>query len=386
MLKKHIKNLWENEKISFGEIKDILALTSDTKLENATQKFDGQQLSIMWSASSNELKTARNKSHVDAGGLSVKQLSEFFVGNSILQEGFTKPSVYLNECIQKLDNKSKKDIFEDHWFSVEVLYKNNPNIFHYDDNVIIFHEDNSNNLKRFSQVLKSFQSDSWIVSLPIKATAYGCDKNVLNIAFNRINEMLDKHNLNEANTIEEFYFLKFHNLLEELSLDSKTKNVLLSYIIKESRKDFSKILKGYSKGLIERVNKIAKQSVELKKQFIFPLELTICDFSCEALKDMYCPFIENKDNEKERLTKEFQDITSSIKLTGDLSTIKTLQSCSSKIKNTKNILSVEGIVFTYNKNQYKLNGHFGSINKIFWLQKKKTLAEQEIRKQIRKLM
>jgi len=83
----HMSHLYDNPRLTFSEIKSVLKKASEGKLEG-TEKTDGQNLYISFSVPKQELRAARNKTNIKAGGMSARQLANKFAFSDELKKSF----------------------------------------------------------------------------------------------------------------------------------------------------------------------------------------------------------------------------------------------------------------------------------------------------------
>ena len=83
----HLWHLYDNPNLTFGDLKKILSLASQGRLESGSEKLDGQALHVTWEGG--ELRAARNKGDIKSGGMNASQLAAKFKGRGAVYDAFT---------------------------------------------------------------------------------------------------------------------------------------------------------------------------------------------------------------------------------------------------------------------------------------------------------
>ncbi len=265
--KSHIPNLWEDPNLKFSDIKNILSLACEGKLEKATEKFDGQFLAVSWNG--NSLRLARNKGDLKQEGLEVSHFISKYKINEKVSKSYSDCASVLTEFFKSSNPKAKN-----HWFAVEILDKGNPNIIQYSENAIIFHNDNSEALTVLSESVKDI--NGWKLRAPVFIEQRGCSEAEAHKANLRLKKILEINNLIENNTVQDL-----------MNRSLKKENI---------------------------------------KNKLFPLEVLISDFGVSLLKNHSSFLVENPTGEKDRIMAELKALTqkhnSNPSLKSNLSKIK----------------------------------------------------------------
>jgi hypothetical protein len=56
----HMMHLWDNPDLTFGDLKEVIALASQGKLSEVTEKLDGQNMFFTFNVHADQLRLARN--------------------------------------------------------------------------------------------------------------------------------------------------------------------------------------------------------------------------------------------------------------------------------------------------------------------------------------
>jgi hypothetical protein len=119
----HLQHVNEDLSLTFKDIGEILTLASQGKLENVTEKFDGQNLNFTWDG---EVKLARSKGDIKSGGMNVEALKAR-VGHlpQNVQDAFNTALKIIDKSTSVIPNEIKESIFKDEsgnnvWYPFEV--------------------------------------------------------------------------------------------------------------------------------------------------------------------------------------------------------------------------------------------------------------------------
>jgi len=125
----HMKHLYENPELTFGEIKQIFKKINDGKML-VTEKIDGQNCLVSYSVTEGRIKAARNNSHLAKGGLPIENISELTdVGD--FQQSLAEALSSFEETVKKLSIEEQIDIFgpnTNYYYNTEIQDPNNKNI------------------------------------------------------------------------------------------------------------------------------------------------------------------------------------------------------------------------------------------------------------------
>ena len=154
----HIQHPFENLDLTFSDLYDLVGFItsgefrddeetfgighSDLHHLQATEKLDGQQLSISW-IDGRGLVVARNKGHLKNFGqysLGREELAIKFKDH-ICSDAFLYAYDSLYSAMLDLTTEQKHLIFEDggKWMSLEIIYPDTTNVIPYNKKLIFFH-------------------------------------------------------------------------------------------------------------------------------------------------------------------------------------------------------------------------------------------------------
>lgn len=385
----HLQHLYENRDLTFAEIKEILSLASAGKLEQVTEKFDGLNLVLSWDVTTDALRIARRSSDISSGGMDEISLKERFKGRGNLTKAFTSAFKVLNGAIGSLPQKTKQQIFgpqANRWFSVEVIYTENPNVIHYDSNSLVFHgfpvfqtkngkvstvELPQTYVKILTQNIqklqKAIEKSDWRLSGPAIVTMKKLsDGNILASVIDDLSKAMSRAGVSDGNTIGDYLRTLLKEDVLDLQLGRKAADAVVSRCMQDvyapSLNDIKKIVE---KDKYELIKEFVNNSPSLMKSYIEPVEKAISKFAAEILKGLKSTLIKDSSAEVKRIQSEIQRTIDVIEASKNEASMRFLSDQMSKLKSIENITTpMEGVVFTWGGNSYKFTGSFSAVNQI----------------------
>lgn len=387
----HLSHVLDNRNLTFGEIREIIINATEGKLERASEKLDGMNLVFTYDLSENMLKAARSGGDIKRGGMDAKQLADKFFGRGNVEKAFNDSFRILDSAISSLSEKSKVLIFGkngNRWYSMEIIYTENPNTIVYDQNSLVFHgwpvfelkkdgtiskpnDDRGINelISKVSQMQKAISARDWKIKGPsLVAMKNISNGEVASKLLAKLDEIKSHSNMSDDSTINDFlmYHLAYEipeYIPEELSEEILKRCVnapgALSVIeIKKSaEKDYHEFISSFIKGCDQKITAI-----------ILPLEKLIQELSIEVLRGVKSTLISDSDAEVIRLRQQVEKSIAVISSSGHEQAIEILNKELNRLKTVDNITSaMEGIVFFYKGNAYKFTGAFAPVNQILGL-------------------
>jgi hypothetical protein len=388
----HMNHLYDNRTLSFGKMKEIINAAASGKLQVA-EKTDGQNLFISYSIPEGKAKSARNKGNIKTGGMDASQLASKFSGRGGLYDAFTDAFAAFERVVKRMPPELQKQIFgenADIFYNAEVMDIRSANVINYDKKSLVIHReghakfdrttgeiediDVSENAATLERALSEYsnQDDAYRVMMkaikPIKAIS---DGKVLNTTITRLNEFMQNNNLNDDNTVQDYVDSNLASQLESLNDNMQTKldgtdiQLLIKKINGEKGIKIVDVLKKLDADSKEKVKNFYENAEDLLKKIIFPLEDIIHDFAVEVLRGMESSFVYDNAKEVQRLRAEVGNVVTQLSNSGSPEEYDFLSKQLRKLKNIQNIsTAVEGIVFQYDGNLYKLTGNFAPVNQL----------------------
>lgn len=389
----HLFHLYDNRDLTFGEIGDILTAASSGKLEKASEKLDGMNLVFSWDVESSSLKVARSAGDIKRGGLDAESLASKFAGRGNLSDAFNSAFKVLNGAMNSLPSAIALQIFgpnANKWYSVEIIYAENPNVINYDKNAVVFHGwpvfkiDESGNYEMVSdddggvdtlttyveRMQKAVAELGWRIQGPAIARMKKLsDGSTLDSALNKIDAELSATGLDATSTLRDYIETKIRYDVEALDLPAKIKEMMVQRCLAEpGAPTLVDIRKNADKSIHGIITDFIKSCDKRLKDYVRPIELAINDFAVELLRGLESTLIDDTGKEVARLRDEVARAVAAIEASGDENAMTILKKQMEKLKSFENITSpVEGVVFIYKGNAYKFTGSFAAANQILGL-------------------
>jgi len=387
----HLMHLYDNQNLTFGEIKSILAAASTGELEEVSEKLDGLNIVFTWNAAEGDLKVARAGGDIIRGGMDAEGLAAKFTGRGNLKKAFDSAFQVLRGSISSLPPKVIKKVFGNEgnfWYSAEVIYTSNPNVINYDSNVVVFHgwpvfkvtpegveqTEDRGGVKLLSSNIEKMQNAvtlrSWQVRGPAVVRMMKLSKGAtLKKAINSIDRAMAAGGASDDTTIGEYLQYLTEESVADLGLSEDVAEMVVARCLglpgAPSLVNIKKVAGGDYGKIKSYVESFPKTKL---KSFIRPIELSINDFAVELLKGLQSSLIGNTDAEVMRLRGEVKKAIDAIEASGDETAMTMLKTQMEKLGSIENITSpVEGVVFIYKGNAYKFTGSFASANAVLGL-------------------
>ncbi len=424
-----MSHLYDNPRLTFGQIKSILQDAAEGNLEG-TEKTDGQNLYISFSVSKQELefaeggaKAARNKTNIKSGGMNANQLADKFSFNKSLQKSFKQALKDFEGVIKQMTRAKQEEIFgpdTNIYYNAEIINPETANVINYDSKLVSIHrgggaefdketgsaveveivdpetgevitgqKDVSQHANTLADELEKVQQDLADNKFKIEMDAVFKlkaleDKEALNKAISDIENEISAEGISDSQMIIEYIMARILSMIRErgMDIDEDTEKLLLKRVLLSNPSyraaygydkmpkelDPRKIVKGASKKDKNSAIYIIKNASEILKQAIEPIETTIHDFTVEMLKGLESLFVLDNKKETERLRKEVSKAIKAIEKSGHEGALEILQKQMNKLKSIENIsTAAEGFVFDHDGWSYKFTGNFAPINQILGL-------------------
>ena len=409
-----IDHPYDDNKLTFGEIKEIIMSLFSGKITDIEEKIDG--INILASVDINgNVIFARNKTHL----LNTPMLADDIKNNSNWNEKTKMSFINGVNTITKVFNNIKNKIdyfnYDDkvdgvkyrNWISIEIVDHSNMNVIPYVDNFVSFHkkiitvctkyypkEDYSKSVfadpnietdtYKLEQAIKetNLKDDECKASITPKMIFRNlCNSNIIAVEnINELIDLMDEYEINDNNTVAEYKYkayLKYlinnnpiHLTKEEMEKLSARWSGLRNVQINDFRiKDMDP---EQMKMAIKEIREFEKNNLAaLRKRIMMPLDRFFINLGNDALKLFKGG--KNEGNESkvtEQIRKAIANSISNIQETGDIKSLEKLEYLLFRLGDTIEVNASEGIVFKYHGRFYKLTGTFAVLNQIMDVSRK----------------
>jgi len=399
----HLAHPFDDNRLTFRDLKTMIDLALQGKLESVSEKTDGQNLMISYI--DGKVRAARNKGQLKNFGqnsLDIKGIKNMFAGRGEIEKAFTYSMKDLEIAIKKLSKKDLDNIFGNgkSFMSLEVMYVPTTNVIPYGINLLVFHGTMTYNEKgepigqsksagsKLTKLIKKVNANVQrhfnIQALPNtklpKVKDYEAKKSVF---LNRVNKLQSQYGLKDSDTAGDYHQ---HYWLEYILAGAKsndypnpTDNVLYSlmkrwaffdksYKIPQIKKD----LKEYPKFLDWVLTTDKTDHTKIWKKNVSAFEKIFLDLGAEVLSNMENFLSANPTQAALKMRQELAKTIKKIRSSNDLRTIDMMKAQLDKVQSMggfKKLVPTEGITFMFKGKVYKLTGLFAPINQILGMLK-----------------
>ncbi len=399
----HLAHPFDDNRLTFRDLKTMIDLALQGKLDSVSEKTDGQNLMISYI--NGKVRAARNKGQLKNFGqnsLDIKGIQNMFSGRGEIENAFVYAMKDLEKSIKKLSKKDLDTIFGNgkSFMSLEVMYVPTTNVIPYGINMLVFHGTMTYNEKgeatgqsksagsKLTKLIKkvnaNVQKHFDIQALPNtklpKVKDYEAKKSTF---LSRVNTLQRDYVLSDTDTVGDYHQ---HFWLEYVLAGAKssdypnpTDNVLYSLMKRWAFFDKSykiptikKDLKEYPK-FLEWVLATDKQDhTKIWKDNVSKFERIFLDLGAEVLSNMENFLSANPTQAAVKMRQELAKTIKKIRSSNDLRTMDMMKAQLDKVQSMggfKKLVPTEGITFMFKGKVYKLTGLFAPINQILGMLK-----------------
>jgi len=396
----HMSHPFDNNDLTFGDLKNIITLGLGGKLDRedgVTEKLDGQNLMISWV--DGELKAARNKGHLKNKGATApntKGVQKIFAGRGNVEAAFVGAMKDLSSAIKGLSDKQKEKVFGNgtKWMNLEIMFPATTNVVDYDVAEIVFHgtleyDDSGSPIGQPKDSARMLQGMIKQINANVQKRFNISKPNFLTVPKHQDFGKMKSKFLGKLKKIQSYYALKDTSRLGEYHQSfwqeyvfnaSKQYKVKLknnqfvqlvnrwayfdkSYKIPQIKKDYEDNPKFLEWILSTDKNDHSK----IFKDNIQPIETLFFEVGVEILKNISGYIAASPDRTVQIMKKEVESALKDLKSGGNPEKLKKLKLQIEKLEaigGVNAIVPSEGIVFKYKGNVYKFTGAFAPINQI----------------------
>ena len=388
----HMSHPFDDKSLTFGDFKKLIEAGLKGELnfeEEATEKTDGQN--VFATIQDGEVKFARNKTELK-NPMTLQQFKDKFKdhGSPLVRDTFQLAAEDLASQLIKISPKDQ-ETFDNgkNFMNMELIYSKNPNVIHYDRDVIQFHgikitDGEGNIIGEDTKPAKSIASALDKVEATIGKTFTFIPPQIVKLGkdldfeankdkfIKKVEDLRKQYNLTDADEVSRYHEMWWREQIESVfgDLPQDIKEGLLLRWAYEDKKtlDMRAIGKILDKDQIAAVKKFDKEDLKKKqKENIRPFEDLFLELGSVILKNASNFVAANPSAEMQRLHKELRDEAAKIKKGGTIDQISKVEAELARldrIGGIESIIPTEGIVFTYKGKIYKLTGTFAAINQL----------------------
>lgn len=389
----HMSHPFDNNELTFGDFKAMIEAGLSGSLnfeEEPTEKTDGQN--VFATIQDGEVKFARNKTELKFP-MSLSEFKNKFEGHAskLVQDTFQLAAEDLATTLIKLPTKVQDEVFNNglNFMNMELIYSANPNVIHYDVDVIQFHgikiTDGEGNItggdnsaaKKVAGILKDINANigKTFSIIPPQVIKIGKDINFdqnKSRFIKKVNDLRDTYKLTDADEVSRYHEMWWRDQIDanfpDLTQDFK-EGLLLRWAYGDKKTlNLRSLDKELGKDRAAVIKKFDKEDVKKKyKENIRPFEDLFLELGSIILKNASNFLAASPDAEMQRLHNELRTEADKIKANGDLSQIAKVEAELARLERIggiESIIPTEGLVFTYKGHTYKLTGTYAAVNQL----------------------
>lgn len=385
----HIKHLHEAKDLTLGEIKEILVGIPTRKIPQF-EKVDG--FNLYMSVREGKPIAARNKQDMKEGGVTEERLKTF---STELQKGIRKALKILDSFISGLDQADLEAVFGSAtavFYNCEVIGEDFSNITKYNRTSLIVHSSSHYQYDIASRKISPLTNEQHFVAFSRFLDDFSAGEKGLsagqplefvspinpNIYTKRLDVLFSRFKMNDGNTIGDWRKAK---ILRDIQISSfawkmseqerKTAAEILNRDV-----NFKQVSSSLSPNGRQQISEILP-SKEKGKVFLAeclePLEKIFHDYSTQLLGNAKSTYIDSNEEEVERIKSNLKLVSQKLLQYSGPDEEKIRNTVSNKLKKISGFHNintpVEGIVFPFKGNVYKMTGNFAHINQILGIHK-----------------
>ena len=384
-----------SQSLTFADFKEMIqrGLQGRLDIENAvTEKTDGQNIFVTYKDGA--VKFARNKTE-RVNPLSVEGLQSKFAGRGPISDAFGEAGNDLEAAFSKVGIDKLNSIFQNGkvFANMEIIYPETKNVIAYEIAVLQFHnlveyDENGNvvqtDMTGGAVIQKAIQDANAHMQktfnlIPPQKIKVGKVENFQDYEdalFKELNQLRDKYQLKDTNYLADYHKAWWRDIIKNKAneFNYDISNEIIDQLVNRwSFNDKSNSIVKIKK-LIDNPEFLEWVSIFDKKDFkqyqkdnLQPFESIFLKLGAEIMKNASNFLAANPNKAVQAIRSEIAGIIRTLRSTNDISKMDLLKKQLERIKKLggfEKIVPVEGIVFTYGGNTYKLTGAFAPINQI----------------------
>lgn len=387
----HMSHPFDEKDLTFGDFKKIIeaGLSGNLHFEEApTEKTDGQN--VFATVQDGEVKFARNKTELK-NPMDLKTFKQKFEGHpsKMVEETFHTAAEELAKALPKLSAKDL-EAFDNgkNFMNMELIYSKNPNVIHYDRNLIQFHGikitdgegniigEDTNPAKSIPAALAKVNAhvgDVFTV-IPPQVIQLGKDLNFdQNKAkfIKQVDDLKNRYKLSDQDEVTKYHEAWWREQIEKnfpnVSQDIKEGMLLRWAYNNKTALNMRSLDKELGKPEATKVKEFDKNAGKLYKENIRPFEDLFLELGSIILKNASNFVAANPSAEMQRLHNQIRTEAEKIKKGGSEQQINKVMAeldRLDRIGGVESIIPTEGLVFRYKGKVMKLTGTFAAINQL----------------------
>jgi hypothetical protein len=274
------------------------------------------------------------------------------------------------------------------WYSIEIVYPGNANVINYDANSLVFHRwpvydvaidgtvsqavaDGADVLhQQVDAMQKALTKQSWTLHRPALIQLRKMSSAApLQRALHKIDEARDSAGLSDNDTVIVYLARR---VLREVQTEfggvtELTMKVVTRIVNGPGAVPLTQIKSMAPKELHQRIKSVVDRGPEMVKRHMRPIEDAIYEFAVERLRGLSSILVKDGDAEVARIKQQVEQAIKAARRL-DAEQLMFVQRQLERLGVVDNVTApLEGIVFRYRGQVYKLTGAFAPVNQILGL-------------------
>ena len=391
----HMDHPYDRHDLSFADMKEMIARALQGRLDiesSVTEKTDG--LNIFVTVKDGQVKFARNKGE-RVNPLTAEELATKFSGRGELTTAFKEAGNDLSSAFSQVNSETIQSIFQNGrvFANMEIIYPDTKNVISYDIAALQFH-----NLQEFDEkgtVVQTDMTGANVIQKAVESANAHMQKtfnlippNKIKVGqledfedyqdalFNEVDQLKNQYELKDRDTVAEYHKGWWRDVIRDKAIELgyeipddvldilvnrwafNIKNPRITNVIKQiDNPEFSEWV----------VNFDQKDFKQYQKQNMEPFESIFLKLGAEVLKGVSSMLAANPKESAQQIRSDLASVIRELRSTNDLRKLELMKTHLQKIQRLggfEKIVPIEGLVFTYGGNTYKLTGSFAPINQI----------------------
>lgn len=378
---KHMMQLYDDNNFRINELISFMRLVNnENKSVVFTEKLDGQNLTFSWCPTAHSPRIARGAGDLLSGGMDRSALIKKFNEARLecVRTAYLAAYDVLQTALQDVPDVDEIFCNGDLWFNAEVVSGVGRNVIGYDQNAIVLHlkpviDDTrfESMLSRLLSILPQMQDAvrhlGWQISPPIEVKLQKLHEKELHTFTSGAQALIDYVQSQDPHvepTVRNYTFFRLVAELIERGLDRRAASFTAKRILGEKHNDLKWLKKEFS-AHANVIDDAVKNEWKMLANAKAPLSKLINDFAAACMKGVGSSLINDNNAEILRLREETRNEITLLQSLNDPAVDRFLQAQLYQLGSSDCIdTSIEGVVFKYGNETYKLTGSFSAANRI----------------------
>lgn len=396
----HMAHPYDDHGLTFNEMKELIARALEGQLdieEAVTEKTDGQNLQVTWK--NGQVGFARNKGTIKKP-LTTQELIGKFEGRGPISDAFKEAGQDLQAAFSKIDSAKLNQIFKNGrvFANMEIIYPATKNIINYDKAHIQFHnlveyDENANKVETdmaggalIQKIIEDANAHmqntfSFIPPQKIKLGRVADFEDQQAALFAEVDQLKNQFQLKDTDLISDYHRAWWRDVIEtkaqelnyELSEDLRDtlvdrwafgdKSTSITALKKQIENlEFSQWVTEFDK----------KDFKSYQKQNMEPFESIFLRLGALVLSNTSEFLAANPNKAVQEIKRDIASLMKQVQSSKDPNILKKVEYQLKRIEKLggfDKIVPIEGIVFTFKGDTYKLTGAFAPVNQLIGILK-----------------